>query len=250
MTTASNEFVENRMLAVLPPQEAEILMPHMERTEAQLGDVIDQPGEPITNLYFPLRAAISLTDILPDRQTVEVTFTGLEGCSGGSFVQGSDLAVCMAMVQIGGPVVRLPAAVLMSELSRLPYLQSALQRYNALLLRHAVVSVGCNRFHSHRQRLARWLKAHWDRTGLEIFPFTMDFLAAQVGLDRNMVTEVVGDLQRQGIVIKRHHTITITDHEGLTAACCECFAICKEASGQYVTALQDLARTHVRVLPG
>jgi hypothetical protein len=107
-----------------------------------------------------------------------------------------------------------------------------------------VVSVGCNRFHSHRQRLARWLKAHWDRTGLETFPFTMDFLAAQIGLDRKTVTELVGDLQGQSIVVKRHKSITITDHEGLTAASCECFAICKEASGQYMGALQDIARAH------
>lgn len=94
--------------------------------------------------------------------------------------------------------------------------------------RHAVVSVGCNRFHSHRQRLARWLKAHWDRTGLDTFPFTMAFLAAQVGLDRDTVTEVVEDLQRHGIVDKAHRTITITDHEGLTGACCECWLFAKK----------------------
>ena len=131
----------------------------------------------------------------------------------------------------------------MSELPHLRYLEGALKRYNALLLRHAVVSVGCNRFHSHRQRLARWLKAHWDRTGLQTFPFTMAFLAAQVGLDRDTVAEVVEDLKQHGIVTKGHSFITITDHEGLTAACCACFAHCKDATGQYVEALQQLALT-------
>ncbi|MCC2643450.1 MAG: hypothetical protein K0S45_3863 [Nitrospira sp.] len=241
MTTATKKFDANRILALLPPQEAEVILPHMEPTEVLLGDIIDQPGKPIHNLYFPLRAAISITDILDEHHTVEVTITGAEGCSGASIVQGNDQSVCMALVQIGGPAVRLAASALMSELSRLPYLQGALQRYNALLLRHAVVSVGCNRFHSHRQRLARWIKAHWDRTGLETFPFTMEFLGAQVGLDRNTITELVEDFKRQGIVTKGHHTITITDHQGLTTASCECFALCKEATGQYVGALKDLA---------
>jgi hypothetical protein len=238
------DFSANRILAGLPSHEAEVIRPHMKLTEVQLGDIIDQPGKPIQYLYFPLRAAISITDILDQHHTVEVTITGPEGCSGASIVQGNDQAVCMALVQLGGPTVRLAASTLMSELSRLPYLQGALQRYNALLLRHAVVSVGCNRFHSNRQRLARWLKAHWDRTGWETFPFTTEFLAAQVGLDRETVAEILKDLTGQGIVAKAHRTVTITDHEGLTAACCECYALCKEATGQYVSGLQDLMHAH------
>jgi CRP-like cAMP-binding protein len=246
MTIATNEVAANRILALLPTSEAKVILPHMELTKVQLGDIIDQPGKPINDLYFPLRAAISITDILDERHTVEVTISGPEGCSGASIVQGSDQAVCMALVQIGGPAVRLAASALMSELPRLPYLEAALQRYNTLLLRHAVVSVGCNRFHSHRQRLARWLKAHWDRTGLETFPFTTEFLAAQVGLDRDTVTEIIEELKQRKIILKTHRTVTITDHDGLTAACCECFALCKEATGQYVEALQVLAQEHRR----
>jgi hypothetical protein len=126
MTTATNNFTANRILALLPPQEAEVILPHMERTQVQLGDTIDQPGKPIQNLYFPLRAAISFTDLLDDHHTVEVTMTGPEGCSGAAVVQGSDKSVCMALVQISGPAVRLAVSTLMSELPRLPYLRGAL----------------------------------------------------------------------------------------------------------------------------
>jgi hypothetical protein len=244
VTTATSEFAANRILALLPPQEGEVILPHLESVEIHLGDIIDQPGEPIQYLYFPLHAAISMTDILDERHTVEVTITGAEGSSGASVVQGSERAVCLAIVQIGGPAVRVPAPALVSRLPHLPYLQGALQRYNALLLRHAVISVGCNRFHSHQQRLARWLKAHWDRTGLETFPFTLDFLGAQVGLDLKTITDVVDDLQRQSIVLKTRHTIAITDHDRLTATCCECFALCKKTTQQYVAALQDIARAN------
>jgi len=242
MTSATNQLTANRILALLPHQEAEVILPHMEHVEIHLGDVIDRPGEPIQNLYFPLGAAISMTDIIDEHHTVEVTITGSEGCSGASVVQGSDRAVCMAMVQIGGPAVGVQAATLKAHLSRLPYLQGALQRYNALLLRHAVISVGCNRFHSHQQRLARWLMAHQDRTGLKTFPFTLEFLGAQVGLDRSTLAELVGEFQRQGIVTKEHRTITIADHDRLTAASCECFAHCKESNQQYVAALEEMAR--------
>jgi hypothetical protein len=242
--TATTDFSANRILALLPPQEAEVILPHFEKTAVQLGDIIDEPRQPIQHLYFPLRAAISVTDVLDEHRTVEVTLTGSEGCSGASIVQGSDQALCRVLVQIGGPSVRLAAKALLSELPRLPYLQEALRRYNALLLRQAVVSVGCNRFHSDQQRLARWLKTHWDRTGFETFPFTMDFLSAQVGLNRDRVTEIVGELSREGIVVKAHRSIRILDHTQLTAACCECFTVCKEATGQYLKGLQDLADVH------
>lgn len=246
MGSATNEFAANRILALLPHTEAEVIRPHTELVELHLGDIVDQPGEPIEHLYFPLRAAISMTDILDERHTVEVTITGSEGCSGASVVQGSERAVCMAMVQIGGPAVRLPSAALMSHLAHVPYLHGALQRYTALLLRHAVVSVGCNRFHSNQQRLARWLIAHWDRTGLQTFPFTLEFLGAQVGLDRNTVAELVAHLEQRGLVKKDHRTIAITDREGLTAASCNCFSHCKEANQQYVAALEKLASENGR----
>jgi hypothetical protein len=241
VTTVTKDFSANRILALLPPQESEVILPHMEQTEVQLGDIIDRPGKPIQNLYFPLRAAISFTDMLDEHHTVEVTMTGAEGCSGASVVQGSDQSVCMALVQIGGPAVRLAASALRSELRRLPYLRGALEQYNTLLLRHAVVSVGCNRFHTHHQRLARWLKAHWERTGLDTFPFTMEFLGAQVGLDRDSITQIVAELSQQGIVAKAHRSITILNHDGLTAACCECFAVCKDATEQYMAGLTVLA---------
>lgn len=241
MTAPTNAFVANHILGLLPPREASVVIPHLELVELRLGDLIDEPRKPIQALYFPLHAAISMTDILDEHHTVEVTITGAEGCSGASVVQGIDEAVCMAIVQIGGPAARLPVSALRAAMSHLPYLQGALQRYNGLLLRHAVLSVGCNRFHTNRQRLARWLKAHWDRTGLETFPFSMEFLAAQVGLDRDTIEELVGELSREGIIAKGHRSVRIINQKGLTLTCCECFTICKEASEQYAADLQLLA---------
>jgi hypothetical protein len=72
----------------------------------------------------------------------------------------------------------------------------------------------------------------------------LDFLGAQVGLDLKTITDVVDDLQRQSIVVKTRHTVAITDHDRLTATCCDCFALCKEATQQYVAALQDIARAN------
>lgn len=79
----------------------------------------------------------------------------------------------------------------MDQLSQLSYLAAALSRHNLLLMRTAVISVGCSRFHNVSQRLARWLKAQWYRTGIETFPFSAQFLAAQVGANPKIVAETL-----------------------------------------------------------
>jgi hypothetical protein len=87
-----------------------------------------------------------MTDILDERHTVEATLRGAEAVAGHRWYKAASERLYGAMVQIGGPAVRVPTPALMSRLPDLPYLRGALQRYNALLLRRTVISVGCNRF--------------------------------------------------------------------------------------------------------
>ena len=132
----------------------------------------------------------------------------------------------------------------MDQLSRLPYLAAALSRHNLLLMRTAVISVGCSRFHTVSQRLARWLKAHWHRTGIETFPFSAQFLAAQVGADPNIVVETLQAFEADNLIRNGHNKVTIADHEGLGRQACECYELTKVASSEYMVALQEIARTH------
>jgi hypothetical protein len=74
----------------------------------------------------------------------------------------------------------------------------------------------------------------------------MEFLGAQVGVDKDSVTEIVGELSQQRIVAKAHRSITILNHEELSAACCECFAVCKDATEQYMAGLTALASANGR----
>lgn len=239
------QLSHNHILAGLPDRERDVVLPSCELRQVHLGEIVEETGQPIAFLHFPVDAAISLTNVQDDRRIVEVTVTGREGCVGSSVVQGSDHSPCMAMVQIGGTVIRIAtAAVMRDDLSRLPFLRAALARYNLLLLRHAVLSVGCSQFHSAPQRLARWLKAHWHRTGLEVFPFTADFLAAQAGLDRKIARDVLDEFQRHGLVQTGRNHVTITNHEGLSDRACHCFRLAKDATDEYLLNLLDLARAH------
>jgi hypothetical protein len=230
----------NRILAGLPAQERDYLVSSLDLVSLELGDVLHEQGGRIDCVYFPVEAAISMTDLVDAKHIVEVTVIGKEGCSGSSVVLGSDRSASMAIVQIGGKALRLGAAPVVKDEARLPYLTAALRRYNSLLMEQAVISVGCSQFHTPGQRLARWLKAHWHRTGLETFPFTADFLAVQVGVEAATVAEILDKLQKDGVITRRRHSITITDQEALGRVACACFEQVKVATEGYIAALRNI----------
>jgi CRP-like cAMP-binding protein len=240
----AEEMTKNRVLAGLPSQERDLVLPSCAMVDVHLGDHIDEVGQPIRFLYFPLDAAISMTATEQHVNLVEVTLTGKEGASGSSLVLGDDRSTCTAMIQIPGTAIRVPASVLKEHLPRLPYLGAALARHTLLLMGNAVISVGCSTYHDVPQRLARWLKAHSHRAGIDSFPFSSQFLAVQVGCDPKSIEEALDDFQRQSIVKQKHNNVTITDHEALGKRACECYERAKQATEQYLLALQEIARRH------
>jgi hypothetical protein len=113
-----------------------------------------------------------------------------------------------------------------------------------LLMRNAVISVGCGNYHMVPQRLARWLKTHWHRTGIDTFPFSAEFLSAQVGTDPTLVGETLEDLHKRGLVKVGRNKVTIADHDGLAEQACACYELAKSATEEYLAALAEIARAH------
>lgn len=240
----NDQFEKNSMLQGLPLSERQSIVPSCDTVELHLGDSIEEAGRPIQFLHFPIDSAISLTNVQDEEHIVEVTVTGREGCNGASVVLVDNRSPCLAMVQIPGTAVRLATAEVMDRLSNLPYLHAALARYNLLIMNLAVISVGCSQFHSPAQRLARWLKAHWQRTGIESFPFSNDFLALQVGVDSAIVKEWLMEFKKQGIVEVGRNIVIITDQDGLERKACRCYTLAKESVEEYIGALGHLSRSY------
>ena len=239
-----SEMTQNRILAGLPATERTLLLPACESVEIHLGEILGDAGKPLPFIHFPVTSAISMTAMQDHGHMVEVTLTGKEGSSGSSVVLGDSRSLCTAMVQIPGSAIRISTSAVMDQLSRLPYLAAALSRHNLLLMRTAVISVGCSRFHNVSQRLARWLKAHWYRAGIETFPFSAQFLAAQVGADPKTVAETLQAFDADKLIRAGHNTVTISDHEALGRQACECYELAKLASSEYMVALQAIAQSH------
>ncbi len=84
-------------------------------------------------------------------------------------------------------------------------------------------SPGCNRVHSHRQRLARWLLIATDKAQLRSLPVTHEALAQMVGGPRHAVTIALHQLRTRGAIAYLRGRVDVLKRSALVEEACECY---------------------------
>jgi CRP-like cAMP-binding protein len=227
MTTPSTQPADgrtNRLLAALPADVYERLRAAMTPVQLRHAQQLYDIGEPITQLYFPTTALVSLLIVLEDGKQVEMAAVGREGLAGLPVALGSDSDGHVAVVQVAGAALRLDTDTFRAVLRVAPELQEVLGRYTLVLITQAGQAAACNGLHALAERGARWLLEAHDRVGSDQFRLTQDFLAAMLGVRRPSVTLAAGMLQQAGLITYHRGQVTILDRAGLEAASCECYA--------------------------
>lgn len=227
LTHHSLQTPVNRLLAALPAEEYQRLVPYLEWSPLPLAQVIHKPGDPITHVYFPHRALVSLLSTMEDGSAIEVGLIGGEGITGVPALLGDGTSVHRAFVQVAGDSVRLPVEVLKSEFLRGGKLQSLILRYMQALFTQVSQSAACNRLHSLEERLARWLLLVQDALDSSELPLTQEFIAQMIGVRRSGVTVAAGNLQQAGMICYSRGKITIQSRESLEETACECYRAIK-----------------------
>ena len=92
----------NRLLAALPPDEYEEVLPALEPVALLPGMALYESGDPQPYLYFPESGMVSLLYLLEDGGSTELAVTGSEGVVGVSLFMGGDTTPSRAVVQIHG----------------------------------------------------------------------------------------------------------------------------------------------------
>jgi CRP-like cAMP-binding protein len=126
--------VVNRLLAVLPSEEYNRLLPNLEYVPLDLKQVLYVAGEPIEYVYFPNSGIVSLLIIISDRITAEVAMVGNEGMAGLPVFLGVDTTPNQAIVQVPGDCMRMKADVFKASVNSSDQLHGLLQRYTHALM--------------------------------------------------------------------------------------------------------------------
>lgn len=228
--SASQDFyqpLQNRLLAALPTEEYQRLVPYLELVSLPIHKVLYEPGEPIRHVYFPHKALVSLVSNMEDGSVVEVALVGNEGMVGIPVVLGSDTTTTKAFVQVANGGVRMETERFKVELKRGDALQSLLLQYTQALLTQTSQLVACNRLHTVEERLARWLLTVSDRMQSDQFLITQEFIGQMLGTRRSGVTVAAGTLSQAGMIRYTRGKITIVERESLESTSCECYQVVK-----------------------
>ena len=215
----------NHILAALSEDEYQNLAPYLEEISCSSGQILQEPNEPIKEVYFPNRAMISLVSIMSDGSTTEIGLVGNEGIVGLPAILGGHSTTSRSIVQIPGSAMKLPARILQREFLRGKKLQQLLLLYTQALLTHVSQNAACNRQHTIEERLARWLLSVQDCVLSDELPLTQEFIANMLGTRRSGVTVAAGTLQRAGMIRYNRGQITITNQEALEETACECYRL-------------------------
>jgi CRP-like cAMP-binding protein len=218
----------NRILNALTRPEYEHLALYLEPVTLWLGEVLYQPDQPITHVYFPNRGTVSIVAGFEDGGSVEVGMVGNEGMFGVSVFLGSISSPLRACVQLPGEAMRMRSDVLKREFRKGGQFQDLLLRYTQAFITQVAQTAACNRAHNIDGRLARWLLMCQDRARSVELELTQEYIAQMLGTRRAGVTEAAGLLQRAGLISYRRGQITIVDRAGLEAKSCECYQLVRK----------------------
>jgi CRP-like cAMP-binding protein len=220
-----SQVVPNRLLAMLPPDEYQRILPDLVTVEVNIGEVVHAHDEPIRDVYFPHQGVYSMITMMADGQMVESACVGHEGMLGIDAFLGEAPTPNETLLQVGdGVATKMGLAAFRRELQRQGTMYHVMGRYVQALVAAMMQSGACNRLHDVRQRCSRWLLETHDRIDCDEFHLSHEFLAIMLGTHRPTVTVVAGGLQKAGLIRYRHGRLTVVDRPGLERVSCECYA--------------------------
>jgi CRP-like cAMP-binding protein len=217
----------NRLLAALPAEDFNRLLPHLTTVPIGAKQVLHKSGEPLRTVYFPNGGVASITTMLSDGTMVEAATVGDEGMVGiEAFLNEHPVAPGEALMQVPDTdAVALSVEDFRKELARHGALHNLMGRYTEAVIAQMMQSTACNALHQVQQRCARWLLTTHDRMHEQDFHLSHEFLAVMLGVQRPTVSAVAATLQNSGLIRYTHGRVTVRNRQGLEAASCECYSI-------------------------
>jgi len=239
---ATHPPLQNHLLAALPADVQERLIPHLELTLMPVGQVLYEPGDTLQHAYFPTDSIVSLLHMMERGAAAEVAMIGNEGMVGVALFMGGESTPSRAVVLSAGHAYRLPGPRLKEEFNRHGQMLTLMLRYTQSLITQMAQTAVCNRHHTIDQQLCRWLLLSLDRLPDNHLTMTQELIANMLGVRREGVTDAAGKLHRLGVIEYSRGHITVLDRPKLEKLACECYAMIKKEANRLLPYPPDGAK--------
>jgi hypothetical protein len=218
--------LHNRLLASLPAADYVRIQKHLQMNTAVTGRTLQEPGAPVTSVYFPNGGVFSVTNEMRDGALVEVATVGIEGMLGIGVFLGDRSGAGRTFQQVpNGPFPSMSVGHFVKESAPPGAFRDVLSLYAQGYVLQIMQGTACNALHGVKQRCCRWLLQTRDRVGAKEFILKQDFLAIMLGVQRPTVNRVMRELQDDGLIATRYGRIQVLKGKKLEAAACECYEV-------------------------
>jgi CRP-like cAMP-binding protein len=221
----------NRILSRMTIDDRNAIGGHMQLIEVAREQLLDDIISIPKFVYFPVDCTLSLQYLLENGRSGEVAVIGNEGVSGILNLCDASKSPYRMVVRFEGTTWRCPRLVIRERFEASSTFRTLLMNYWRSLLVQFTQAAACNRHHTLRQQLCRWLLISMDRSAQDNFSVTQDFIAQMLGVRREGVTNAAIDLERDGLIERHRGYVRVLDRPGLEAACCECYEVIRREFG-------------------
>lgn len=213
----------NRILGAMSAADLAALKPHLRPVRLEHQRILFDTGDRVLLVYFPLTCVVSLVVPLSTGQSVEAAMVGRDGVVGAGAALDGKISLNRAVIQLPGNALECGVEVLEEAAYRSRSLISLLVRHEQTVFAQAQQSTACMAAHDTTARLCRWLLRARDLSTSDGLPFTQEFLADMLGVNRTSVSPIAHTLQQAGMIRYARGRIEILNVEGLRESACECY---------------------------
>ena len=219
----------NGILHNLSGKTLALIEPHLHRMKLAQGAVLQQTGETITNVYFPISGMVSMLAVLKTGEAIEAGVIGREGFVGGYLGPRGWRSFGHAIMQMAGEVLRLNVRHFKKAYDASDELRIMTNGYQSVVHFQAQQTAACQALHQVEPRMCRWLLQAQDAVGGDTLNLTQEFLSHMLGVRRTSVSGNANKLQEDGLITYKRGVIKILDRRALEKASCECYGAVRAA---------------------
>lgn len=208
----------------------------LELVDVASGQVVQQAGAPIQDVFFPLSTVFGLMTVTAGAPEVEAMAVGFESVAGLAAVLGDGTSPHQVVCQVSGQALRLPAEALRGLADTDVWVRRLLGQHVQAALVLLSQRVACSQRHNAEERCADWLLRLAERVGGSSIPVTQQFLASMLGLRRTTVSAIAAQLQQTGVIRYRYGRLDVRDAAGLQRLTCGCYRVFRDQNDRLVAA--------------
>jgi CRP-like cAMP-binding protein len=218
-------FEQNRLLATLSVGDEEAFFGHLKPFSAELGYVLQEPGQTLEHVYFPLYGMISLVASMKNGGLVETAVIGKEGAHGMIAALSNRPPLTRSVVQLSIKALRMATAPFLRCCEDSKGVRHMVNIGNDSFIAQVLQTAACNAAHAAESRLASWLLRSHDRGSGGIINLTQEYMAQMLGVRRTTVTMIAQELQALKLIRYTRGHLEIVDRRGLAKVACECYEV-------------------------